>query len=42
MNIDIQNKFLLSKWWYKLLNELGIWQNLLRRKYMHEKAIGQV
>ncbi|MFB5604543.1 MAG: hypothetical protein ACE5RK_09090, partial [Candidatus Nitrosomaritimum aestuariumsis] len=42
MNIDTQNKCLLSKWWYKLLHEQGIWQDLLRRKYMHGKAIGQV
>jgi hypothetical protein len=42
MNIDTQNKCLLSKRWYKLLHEQGIWQDLLRRKYMHGKAIGQV
>jgi hypothetical protein len=24
MNIDIQNQCLLSKWWYKLMNEQGI------------------
>lgn len=33
MNIDVQNKYLLSKWLFKLLNEEGLWQNLLRRKY---------
>jgi hypothetical protein len=42
MNIDIQNQCLLSKWWYKLMNEQGIWQDLLRRKYMQDKAIGQI
>jgi hypothetical protein len=42
MNIDTQNKCLLIKWWYKLLHEQGIWQDLLRRKYIHGKAIGQV
>jgi hypothetical protein len=30
MNIDNQNQCLLSKWWYKLMNEQGIWQDLLR------------
>jgi hypothetical protein len=30
MNIDIQNQCLLIKWWYKLMNEQGIWQDLLR------------
>jgi hypothetical protein len=42
INIDTQNKYLLSKWWYKLLHEQGIWQDLLRRKYIHGKAIQQV
>lgn len=30
-NLDIQNKFLLSKWLYKLINEEGFWQNLSTR-----------
>jgi hypothetical protein len=42
MNIDIQNQCLLSKWLYKLINEQGIWQDLLRRKYMQDKALGQI
>jgi hypothetical protein len=42
MNIDIQNQCLLSKWWYKLMNEHGIRQDLLRQKYMQDKAIGQI
>jgi hypothetical protein len=31
-NLDIQNKCLLSKWLFKLCNEEGIWQELLRNK----------
>jgi len=31
-NIDIQNKCLLSKWLFKLINEDGMWQELLRKK----------
>jgi hypothetical protein len=42
MNIDIQNQCLLSKWVYILINENGMWQELLRRKYMQDKPIGQM
>jgi hypothetical protein len=42
MNIDIQNQCLLSKWLYKLINEQGIWQDILRTKYIKDKAIEQV
>jgi hypothetical protein len=31
-----------SKWLYKLINEQGIWQDLLRKKYMQDKAMGQI
>ena len=41
-NIDIQNKCLLSKWLFKLLNEEGMWQQILRRKYLGNKTVGQV
>jgi hypothetical protein len=37
MNIDIQNQCLLTKWVYKLINENGMWQELLRRKYVQDK-----
>jgi hypothetical protein len=42
MNIAVQNECLLSKWPYKLIKEKGIWQDLLRNKYMHNKPIGQI
>jgi hypothetical protein len=32
IDLDIQNKCLLSKWVFKLLNKDGIWQQMLRRK----------
>ena len=41
-NLDINNKGLLGKWMFKLLNEEGIWQSLLTRKYMGEKSLSQV
>jgi len=39
-NLDIQNKCLLSKWLFKLLNEEGLWQELLRNKYLKDKPLG--
>lgn len=42
LNVQIQNKCLLSKWLFKLLNEEGIWQNLLTKKYFSNKTLSQV
>jgi hypothetical protein len=42
LNLEIQNICLLSKWLFKLLNEDGVWQNLLRKKYLKDKALTQV
>jgi hypothetical protein len=39
-NLEIQNKCLLSKWLFKLLNEEGVWQQLLRNKYLKNKPLG--
>ena len=33
---------LLGKWIYKLLSEQGVWQTLLRRKYVGAQALSQV
>ena len=41
-NLWIQNKCLLSKWLFKLLNEEGTWQTLLRNKYLSSKCLSQV
>jgi len=40
--LDIQNKCLLSKWLFKLCNEDGLWQDLLRNKYMKDKPLAEV
>jgi hypothetical protein len=32
----------LSKWLFKLINEEGTWQDLLRRKYLSNKTLTQV
>jgi len=42
LNLDIQNRCLLSKWFFKLLNGDGIWQQLLRNKYLKTKTLTQV
>jgi hypothetical protein len=33
---------LLAKWLWKLFNEDGIWQRILRNKYLCLKTLGQV
>lgn len=38
-NLEIQNTCLLSKWLYKLCNEEGMWQSLLRNKYLRNKTL---
>jgi hypothetical protein len=40
--LEIKNKCLLSKWLYKLQNEEGVWQELLRNKYFHSKSLSKV
>jgi hypothetical protein len=42
LDLEIQNKCLLSKWLYKLINEDGVWQQLLQNKYIGTKTITQV
>jgi len=39
-NLEIQNICLLSKWLFKLCNEDGLWQSLLKNKYLTNKTIG--
>jgi hypothetical protein len=41
-NLELQNKSLLSKWLFKLCNEKGMWQNLLRNKYPKNKTLSQI
>ena len=39
-NLDVQNKCLLSRQLFKLLNEDDLWQELLRNKYLNDKTLG--
>jgi hypothetical protein len=41
-NLEIQNECLLSKWFFKLINEDGLWQTILRNKYLANQTIGKV
>jgi hypothetical protein len=41
-NLDVKNICLLSKWLYKLLNEDGMWQQLLKNKYLGDKPLTQI
>jgi hypothetical protein len=42
IDLETHNKCLLSKWMFKLFNETGLWQELLRKKYLHSKTLTQV
>jgi hypothetical protein len=42
VNLEAQNVCLLSKWLFKLLNEDGMWQKLIRRKYLKNNTLSQV
>ncbi|WVZ95110.1 hypothetical protein U9M48_040912 [Paspalum notatum var. saurae] len=41
LNLDLQNKCLLSKWLFKLCNEDRVWQQLIRNKYLKNKTLSQ-
>jgi hypothetical protein len=41
-DLELKNKSLLSKWLFKLMNEEGVWQELLFNKYIKDKTLSQV
>jgi hypothetical protein len=41
-NLEVKNTALLGKWLFKLLTEEGMWQSILKRKYIGPKALSQV
>jgi hypothetical protein len=41
-NLWTKNKCLLSKWLFKLLNENGMWQTLLRNKHLSSKCLSHI
>jgi hypothetical protein len=42
LDLDILNIALLSKWLWKLFNEVGPWQQMVTRKYLDITTIGQL
>ena len=42
MDLKVQNKCPLSKWLFKFTNEDGIWQQILRNKYLKSNTLTQV
>ena len=38
-DLEVKNRALLGKWLARLLTEDGVWQQLLRKKYVGSKAI---
>jgi hypothetical protein len=40
--LELKNKCLLSKWFFKLLSEKGTWQQLLYNKYVKNQTLFQV
>jgi hypothetical protein len=42
IDLDIQNKCLLSKWVVKLVNEDSIWHQVLKTKYLKGKTLSRV
>jgi len=42
LNLQLQNKCLLTKWLVNLFNTNGIWQTILTNKYLGSKSLTQV
>jgi hypothetical protein len=42
LNLDIMNICLLCKWLWKLENEDGDWQDILKKKYLQKETFSQV
>jgi hypothetical protein len=41
-DLEVKNSALLGKWLFKLFTEDGVWQTLLKRKYVGTKALSQM
>jgi hypothetical protein len=41
-DLELKNKSLLAKWLFKLMNEEGMWQKFLYKKYLGSKTLSQV
>jgi hypothetical protein len=41
-SLAVKKIILLNKWLFKLLNEEGMWQQLLKNKYLRDKSLTQI
>jgi hypothetical protein len=41
-DLEVKNSALLDKWNFKLLTKDGVWQTLIKRKYIGSKALSEV
>ena len=41
-DLRVMNMSLLAKWWWKLEQEQGLWQELIHKKYLVNKSIFSV
>jgi hypothetical protein len=41
-DLRLHNACILSKWLFRLFNEDGLWQDMVRKKYLTRNAISQV
>jgi hypothetical protein len=42
IDLEVQNKCLLIQWLFKLLDEDGLWQEIINKKYLKNKMLSQV
>jgi hypothetical protein len=42
LNLDMMNIGLLCKWLWKLENESGMWQDILKKKYLQKETMSQI
>ena len=38
-NLALMNKALLVKWWWKIFNSIGLWQDILLNKYLKGEGL---
>jgi hypothetical protein len=40
--LELKNKCLLAKWLFKILNKQGVWQEIIKNKYLHSQTLSHV
>jgi hypothetical protein len=39
--LELKNKCLLAKWFFKLLDKQGVWQELIHNKYLFQNFVSR-